>query len=154
MLVQKNSQMMASPHPEWDDCEGGLRNEEAQIVVSPVDARFSDYGTVVRSASAGNGNAYSVGVYVGSPAHRTRNDIAVFQNARLAWEFAHLLTHYFTHRIDPETAKNDLIRSKRETSTDDLRIPNHAVEELSASEVFEKLLSSDSTPDAMSDMLE
>lgn len=144
---------MASPHPEWDDCKGGLRNQDTQIVVSPVDAWFNDHGTVVRSANDGEGNAYSVKVYSGPPGNEPHDDIVVFRDARPAWEFAHLLTHYFAHTADPETATSDLIHSERETSTDDQWGPNKAVEDLAASDVLEKLLSPEPTPDAMNDVL-
>lgn len=153
MIIQENSQIMVSPHPEWDDYEGGLSNDETQIVVSPVEARFSDRNTVVRSASEGDENAYSVGVDIGSPGHETQEDIVVFRDARPAWEFAHLLTHYFAQTTDPETAKSDLIHSERGTSADDQWTPNRAIEKLGAAEVLEKLLSPYSTPDAISNVL-
>lgn len=145
---------MVSPDPEWKDCEGGLYNAEAQIVVRPVDARFSDHGTVVRSVSEEEGNAYSVAVDTGQPDHETHDDIVVFRDARPAWEFAHLLTHYFTHTTDPETAKDALIHSERGPSTDDQWVPNHVVEDIDAEDVLEKLLSPNPMPDGMDEILD
>ncbi|UPM41675.1 hypothetical protein [Halocatena salina] len=143
---------MVAPHPEWDDCEGGLINQETKIVVSPVVAWFDEHSTVVRSADEGEGNAYSVKVYHGPPDREIHDDIVVFRDARPAWEFAHLLTHYFTHTTEPETATNHLIRSKR-GSTDDRWDPNHAVEDLGAEEVLEVLLAPNPLPNAINEIL-
>ncbi|RRJ32361.1 hypothetical protein [Halocatena pleomorpha] len=142
---------MVSPHPEWDDCTGGLLDQDTKIGVSPVNAWFDEYSTVVRPADAGEGNAYSVRVYHG-PDRETHNDVVVFRDARPAWEFAHLLTHYFAHTTDPKTATNHLIRSER-GSTDDQWNQSQAVEDLGAEEVLEKLLSPNPIPEAMDGIL-
>lgn len=152
---------MVSPHPEWEDRDNGLSkekdpddpfSEEVHITVLPVVAKYSNHGAAIQSVKRGSENAYSIIVETGTPGYGTHDDIIQFRGERSAWEFTHLLTHYFTHTTDPGMAKADLLHTDPMMPTDQWH-PNRVIEDLDATEAFKKLLSPSPTPDGLSDVM-
>lgn len=152
---------MVSPHSEWDDHEQGFTNEiggeftseEVHITVRPVRAQFHDGSALVQSVERGDENGYSIVVEIGTPGYGSHDDIITFGDERTAWEFVHLLTHYFVNKTDPTVALDDLIRSGRGMTPDEQWVPDRVIEDLSAAEAFKKLLSPYPTPEGMADVL-
>ncbi|WP_248911097.1 hypothetical protein [Halocatena marina] len=153
---------MVSPHSKWEDQEWGFTaeigddftSEEVRITVMPVRARFSGGSALVQSVERGSENGYSIVVEVGTPGYGTHDDIITFGDERLAWEFAHLLTHYLVHDGSPALAVGNLTHNDPTLTTEKQWVPNRLIEDLSAVETFEKLLSPTPLPVGMADVLE
>ncbi|WP_290811800.1 hypothetical protein [Halovivax sp.] len=99
---------MVSPHPDWEDVADGYRSGENAIFVEP--AVVADDGRVAVSSSVrltpDTASAFVVGVWTASSAWEI---VIAFDDARSAWEFANLLTHYFDGRGDLRAARRALL---------------------------------------------
>lgn len=154
---------MVSPHPGWEDRHDGFTpaskpreagdSEPIRIAVKPVVAEFNEHTAMVWGVERGSENAYSVVVFRGHSEQKHHDEIITFGTERSAWEFAHLLTHYFASIGDPAIALADLLSGGRRRPANDQWLPHRVVDDLSATEAFEKLLSPSPPPDAMSDVL-
>lgn len=153
---------MVSPHSEWDDHERGFTTEigdeftsaEVHLTVRPVRAQFTDGSALVQSVARGDENGYSIVVDIGTLGDGSPDDIITFGDERTAWAFVHLLTHYFVTNTDPTVALGDLIHSGQGVTPDEQWVPHRIIEDLSAAEAFEKLLSPYPAPEGMADVLE
>jgi hypothetical protein len=90
--VELASQLMVRPAPDWGDTDDGFQRDTARIVVSE-----SEY-TVVRSGEQQSITGYAVRAWDTESGLEGRTEVATFEDARAAWEFANLLTHYFSER--------------------------------------------------------
>lgn len=160
MTGQSDAQTMVSPHSEWDNHEqrftneigGEFTSEEVHITARPVRAQFNGGSALVQSVARGDENGYSIVVEIGTSGDGSHDDIITFGDERTAWEFVHLLPHYFVHQTDPTVALGDLIHSARGDSRRQW-VPHRIIEDLSAAEAFEQLLSPYPAPEDMADVL-
>jgi hypothetical protein len=147
---------MVSYHPEWDDVEDGYRRGSTGIFVSPAIVRSGSHGSAHRSGdiSTEDANAYSVELRTRmETASETWDPIANFEDQRTAWEFAHLLSHFFEVKHEPSSAKSDLLTVDPNYPGDSKTLPD-IVENMSAQEAFLTLLHPHPTPESMDDLLE
>lgn len=79
--------------------------------------------------------------------------VASFTNARTAWEFANLLTHFFEAKFDADVAKSDLLSVDPHYTGERKTLPD-IVENLNAQEAFLTLLHPDIVPESMEEILD
>lgn len=83
---------MVRPAPDWRDTEDGFQKDTARIVVSE-----SEY-TVVRGGEQQSITGYAIRVWDSESGLDGRTEVATYETARAAWNFANLLTHVFSDR--------------------------------------------------------
>lgn len=122
---------MVAPSEEWEDTEDGYRNGDTVVFVRPVSVQWSDGDGRLKS-----GEGYGVSAEYGYDGHRS---VATFGDARTAWEFANLLTHYLDRRGPAQSALSELTRENGPGMDADLWEPPALIEDMEAVEVLEKM---------------
>lgn len=147
---------MVAPHPDWSDTEDGYRNDNVGIFVEPASLQTSPGTTYHRSGGITDeeANAYAVELRSGmETASHTWDVIAHFTDARTAWEFANLLTHYFDTRPDARSAKTELLGDDPTYPGDSKDLPQ-PVEDYDAFEAFLTLLHPGVVPEPMRELFD
>lgn len=117
---------------EWEDAEGGYRNGDTLVFVRPVSVQWSDGDGRLKS-----GEGYGIQAEYGYDGHRS---VVAFGDARTAWEFANLLTHYLDRRGSAQSALSELTRDKSGPGEESIYWePPALIEGLSAVEVLGRM---------------
>lgn len=129
---------MVSPSESWEEVENGYRKGETGIFVEQT---FVQGGEVLRKSECQNSNSSTVSIRRKmETAYHTWNTLVSFSEARTAWEYANLVTHYIEETSgSPRQAEAELMGEsgyEQETWT-----PPPIVEEMSALEVMRKMTS-------------
>lgn len=141
---------MVSFHQEWDDVEDGFEKDSTGVYVKPAIVSGGEHSRHHRSGDIPpeEANCYSVSLRTRMrTSAETWDPVACFADARDAWEFAHLLTHFFSGRHDPWAQKSDLLHDNTLVIPDDAKQVPDIVEELSAEKVLERMLHPHPVPD-------
>lgn len=147
---------MASPHPDWDDTDDGYRRDDVGIFVEPAVVDSGPGTSFTRSGgiSPNDANAYAVEIRTGmETAGHTWDVVANFSEARAAWEFANILTHYFEARVDELSAKSNLLTDDPDYPGDSMELPT-VVEDYNAEQAFLAMLHPGAVPEPMRDLFD
>lgn len=147
---------MVSPHSNWEDEENGYRSAGVGIFVEPTAVEAGREGSYRASGgvSPDDANAYSVDLRTGMGTEkRTWDPIATFDDPRTAWEFAHLLTHYFEACSSARAARDDLLGDDPGYSGDAEALPE-PVAGMDAEAAFRRFVHPYSIPGRLRERLE
>jgi len=146
---------MVSPHSDWQDEENGYVNGSAAIFVKPV---IQNRMSTAIPEDEEDANAHAVEIRTGYGSCPGRHDYAaVCEDPVVAWEYANLLTHYFSERLDrvPDemVVKNEIVTSREEGIDDSESLP-FLIEEMTAEEAFVQQTDSFKRPAAVEELLD
>lgn len=126
------------------------------VFVTPVMVQSRRGGSVHRSGriESEEANAYSVEIRTSmGTAAESWDPVVNFTDPRTAWEFAHLLTHFFEARHDSRPVKADLLTDGPYHAENSESLSN-IVEDLDAQEAFLTLLHPSVVPGSMENIFD
>jgi len=146
---------MVSPHNDWEDKENGYVNGSAAIFVKPVIQNRTSTSIPENEEDA---NAYAVEIRTGYGSGHGTHDYAVFfEDPVASWEYANLLTHYISERLeqvpDEMVIKNEIVTSREEGIDDSEPLP-FLIKEMTGEEAFVQQTNSFKRPAAVDDLID
>lgn len=150
---------MVSPHPKWSDIDDGYANESdtIRILVHPARTSYGPGGdpfsiTVVAPEQA---NSYSVDLMTGpGTVNADWEPIVQFSEARDAWEFANLLTHFIIEINHPRESLDRYLPFRDSSYPGEVWEPTEIIEELSPGTVLKKLYHPMPFPEDTAELIE
>lgn len=130
---------MVSPRDSWDDVEDGYRSGDVGVFVEPRRVDGEEGRVAERATDYADADAFAVSMCraLGSD-DETSTPLVSFADARTAWEYANLVTHYVSESFDPRFAETEL-RGNAGHDPDGWR-PDGPVSDLSAADVLLRMV--------------
>ena len=100
---------MVSPADSWEDTEHGYEKNRVGVYVEPIVFEHREGASFERTVGREDANAYAVSIIEnrGTSAERHRT-LTRFEEQRLAWKLAHILTRYIDHIGEVMIARSNL----------------------------------------------
>lgn len=129
---------MVPPHDSWDDVDEGYRRGSVGVVVEEESIDHTDSPAGSKTVADGSDEtAYAVSVHraIGTVSG-SADTLVSFVDARVAWEYANLVTHYISESADATFAASELRGEIR--PPDERWQPEDPVRERSAADAIRK----------------